>query len=112
MNPKFHHRPHKSQAPGPILSQLNPVYNLISYFFSINVTITLPSTPRSYMWSLSFMFFDKYVLCISSLSHTCYMSRLPSVRNLTTVTISDEQCTLHTSSLLILLPINARAILK
>lgn len=46
-----------------------------SYFFTINVNIILP---RSFRWSLSFMFSHKNLVCIAVLCHVFHMS-YPSI---------------------------------
>jgi len=51
---------------------MNPVHIFPSYFPKIQSNIIIPSTPRSYVWSLSFRFGDKnlYAFLISPLSAT------------------------------------------
>jgi len=60
-----------------VLSQLNPVQNLMSCFSKIHSNIILPSTPTSFRWFLPFRYSDQNAVCISHLSHACYMPHAP-----------------------------------
>jgi len=46
-NPKVHLPTHKRPPPLPILSQLDPVHTLTSYYLMIHLNIILPSMPWS-----------------------------------------------------------------
>jgi hypothetical protein len=73
-NQNVHYCFHNSPLIIPILSQMNPVHIFPLYFRTIRYNIILPSTPRSYAWFLPFRLSDQIFLCISHLSHVCYMS--------------------------------------
>jgi len=38
---------------------MNPLHTNLSYFFRVNITIMLPSTPRCLKWCLYFRFLPK-----------------------------------------------------
>jgi hypothetical protein len=46
-NPKVHYRVHKSLSLDPTLSKMDPVHNLIPYFFKTHFNIILPSMSMS-----------------------------------------------------------------
>jgi hypothetical protein len=66
-NPKIHYRFHKCPLPVPLLIQLNPVHTPTSHFLRIDLSIILPSTPRSPQWSLSLRFCQQNPVQASSL---------------------------------------------
>jgi hypothetical protein len=51
-NPKFNYCIRKNPPPVHILSQINPVHGLPSYFLKTSINIIFPSMPRSFMWPL------------------------------------------------------------
>lgn len=62
---------HNSQPPPPFLIQTNPIHNFPHDFLKSNFNI-IPSTPRSFQWSLIFTLFNQNFVCISRLSRTYY----------------------------------------
>jgi len=74
MNPKVYYRVHTQLSLVPILSQMHTVHILPTYFSKIHSNIILPSTPKSFEWSLSFRLSNQNIVCIVHLSHACYMS--------------------------------------
>jgi len=50
-----------------------PFHPFPHYFHKIHSNIIFPSTPRSSEWSLPFRVSYQNSLCISYLSHACYM---------------------------------------
>jgi len=71
--PKTHCRIHKCSPPFPILSQLDPVHVPISRYLKIHLNI-LPSTPGSFMWSLSLRFHHQNPVYNSPLPNTCHLT--------------------------------------
>jgi hypothetical protein len=74
-NPNIHYRVHNSPPRVLVLSQVNPVHNVLPYSPKIRCNITFPSIPRSSEWSLPFRFSNQNFSCISHLS--CVLHALP-----------------------------------
>jgi len=70
---KLHYCVHNSL---PVLSQMQAVHSFPPYFPKIHSNIIFPSTSRSSSWSLPFRFCDQNLICISYISHVCYMPSL------------------------------------
>jgi len=72
-NVKVHYRIHKHLPPAPVLSQINPDHSFLSHFLKIHFNFSLPSTPRSSMWSLAFRFPCQNLVYTFALCHMCYV---------------------------------------
>jgi len=70
--PKVHYRIHKNSPPVPNLSKIDRVHELPSHSLKIHCSMLLPSTPRSYKWSLSLIFIHRnlYAPLLSSIRAT------------------------------------------
>jgi len=65
---------HKSISLDPVLSQMNPVHAVPSYFFKTHFNIMLPSTPRFYQQVSRLQFPHQNPACICLLPHKCHRS--------------------------------------
>jgi hypothetical protein len=101
-DPKVHYRVHTNPSLDPTLSQLNPVRPIHPYLPKVHLNVILSRTPRSSQWSLALgppnniitplsnirWWIQKFpdwppgartangtALCISHLSHPCYLHR-------------------------------------
>jgi hypothetical protein len=74
LNPKDYYRIHECAPPVPILSQLDSVHSLISYFLNIHLNIIIPPTPGSPKCLFPSDFSNK-TLYVSPLPHTRVVSR-------------------------------------
>jgi len=73
MNQTVHYRVRKGPLLVPILSQIHPVHSFQTYFPKIQSVISLPSTPVSSEWHISFRFSDRNFVSVPRLSHASYM---------------------------------------
>ena len=71
-NPKVDYSAINSLPLDPILSQINPVHNLSTYFYMVHFNFILQSTFRSSKRRLSFTFYD-CIFYAFTFSHACYM---------------------------------------
>ena len=62
MNPELQCRFHKVSPIIPILSRINPILRIDTYFFKIPSNIVLPSLHR-WCWSLDFEYWNKKISC-------------------------------------------------
>jgi hypothetical protein len=76
-NPKVHHRIHESPLTIPVLNQVNPLHTPPADLPKIHSNPILPSTSRSFKWSLSFGLSHQNPAHVSPLSHACHMPRPP-----------------------------------
>jgi hypothetical protein len=72
-NTKVYYRVRKSPPLVPVLSQL--LNTLPPYFYKTHSNFIFLSTARSFKWSLLLRFYNQNIICMSHLSHVCYMSR-------------------------------------
>jgi hypothetical protein len=82
----------------PILKQINPINILKPYLRKIHFNIIISPTPRSSEWSLPFRLSNQNSICISHLTHACYMSHF-FILDLTIIIIFREKYKLWSSSL-------------
>jgi hypothetical protein len=71
-NPKVHYRVHKSPPLVPILSQINPIYPVIS---KVHFNIVHPATSCSSQWFFPSGFPTNILYAFLLLSQSCYMAR-------------------------------------
>jgi len=72
-NMKVYCHVHNSLPSIPNLGHMHPVHTLTTYFPQIHSNIILPPTLRTSKLSLPFRFFYQNFVCISHLTHVCYM---------------------------------------
>jgi len=75
-NPNVHYHVHNSLSLFPILRHMTPVHTFPPCLRNIHSNIIISSTFKSPEWSFPFKFSDQKFVCISHLSHGCYMHHL------------------------------------
>jgi hypothetical protein len=75
-NHKVDYRVHNSLPLVPVLSLMKLVHTLPPYFSDIDSDSIFPFMSRSSQQSLPFRFSNRTLVCISHLSHACYMTHL------------------------------------
>ena len=71
-NPRAHHRLHNVLLPAPLLSKINPVHALQTYFSKIH---SILSSQLHVGLTGSSGFVHQNPVCISPVPHTCHMPR-------------------------------------
>ena len=64
---------HNSLPPVSILNQTNSVHTLPPHILKVHFNIILSPIPMSSKWSPSFKFNHQNPVCLSRVSHTCYL---------------------------------------
>ena len=67
------YRIHKRPPPTAILSQINPVDDILRIFWRFILVLYLPPTSRSFRWSLSNRHTKQHPVCTSPVPHTWFI---------------------------------------